>query len=241
MAGFGNGYGSECHLLRYLGRHRERLNRSICEVVSATEIRWLDFRFATSWPSEKFKNHWPDEEWLSLDFLPEENSAVVCDWKKRWPHKNKRGVINWDAVGRIEIDGTWEWILVEAKSHTGELKTDCKAKDPDSIEKIECTFSDVKSDLGAKVEADWCKKYYQYANRLAALHHLIKSNLKARLLFIYFCGDKFPKRKSVNCPKDKAGWDSALKKQARHLGLDEEHLLAQRIHKLFLPVWVNPE
>ena len=238
MATFGNGYGSECHLLRYLGRHRECLNRSVCEVVSATDVRWLDFRFATSWPGEKPESLWPDEEWKSLDFLEEQNPDVVVAWKKSWPHG--RGVMNWDAVGKIEVDGTWEWMLVEAKSHTGELHSQCGAKSKKSIGMIKNTFEKVKSTLGAKKEDDWIKGYYQYANRLAILHHLTKHNVKARLLFVYFCGDKWPKN-NKNCPKNEAGWGEALEEQAKHLGLDENHQLVQRIHKLFLPVWVDPE
>lgn len=50
MAKFGNGYGSECHLLRYLGRHRKRLDAAVCEVTGATGVHWLDFPFASVWP-----------------------------------------------------------------------------------------------------------------------------------------------------------------------------------------------
>ena len=149
--------------------------------------------------------------------------------------------MNWDAVGKIEVDGAWEWMLVEAKSHTEELKSDCGATDLRSIQKIIHTFNVVKSDLGAKQDTNWHKQYYQYANRLAVLHHLTKNNVKARLLFIYFCGDKWPPPEK-NCPKDEASWCAALEAQAEHLGLVENHrLLAERIHKLFLPVWVEPK
>lgn len=148
MAKFGNGYGSECHLLRYLGRHRDFLNRSVCEVVSAVDVHWLDFRFAKSWPGDKPESHWPDGEWKSLDFLEEENPDVCVAWKKRWPPT--RGVMNWDAVGKIEVDGSWEWILVEAKSHTTELESHCRAKSKKSIGMIKATFEEVKGDLKAE-------------------------------------------------------------------------------------------
>jgi hypothetical protein len=48
MAEMGIGYGSECHLLRYLGRHRALLDRRILEVTRADTIAWLDHPFDPS-------------------------------------------------------------------------------------------------------------------------------------------------------------------------------------------------
>ena len=142
MASIGKCYGSKYHLEYYLKKHQDIFNHLVCKAIRhSLKVCWHN------------PQNWPEKEWQSLDFLPEENSAVVCDWKERWP--SGRGVINWDAVGKIKIDRAWEWVLVEAKSHTGELKTACKAKNPCSIKMIERTFSDVKSDLGTEVEADW--------------------------------------------------------------------------------------
>lgn len=45
MAEMGAGYGSECHLLRYLGRHRNRFDYLIREKIGAEAVRWLDFHF----------------------------------------------------------------------------------------------------------------------------------------------------------------------------------------------------
>lgn len=82
MASFGNGYGSECHLLRYLGRHRGRLDAAVAQASGATDIHWLDFPFAGTWPDPRGSCRWPDTEWLSLDFLPK-GSEVVGDWRSR--------------------------------------------------------------------------------------------------------------------------------------------------------------
>jgi len=60
--GFGNGYGSECHLLRYLGRHRDRLNAEVCRETGGSDVRWLDFPFAKTWPGKKGSRQWPDAE-----------------------------------------------------------------------------------------------------------------------------------------------------------------------------------
>ena len=122
MTKFGDRYGSECHLLRYLGRHRQELDRKICQKINALHISWLDFLFR---PNAEDK--WADAEWESLDFLQDNNHPAVTAWKKKWPHG--KGIHNWDALGKIKILGQEEWLLVEAKAHTGELRSDCGAEE----------------------------------------------------------------------------------------------------------------
>jgi hypothetical protein len=60
----------------------------------------------------------------------------------------------------------------------------------------------------------------------------------ARLLFVYFVGDKFdgPSAANVDCPKDEAGWKTALSAQSEWLGLNNSHRLSNYIHQIFVPV-----
>ena len=59
MAEMGNGYGSEYHLLRWMGRHREAFDRVILETIGGnpSSIKWLDFKFNpnTTWPDAELK------------------------------------------------------------------------------------------------------------------------------------------------------------------------------------------
>lgn len=80
---------------------------------------------------------------------------------------------------------------------------------------------------------DWLNEYYQYANRLAVLNFLTQHEVPARLVFIYFTGDK---RKDGRCPETPEEWQETLSDQDQWLGLKADHLLAKRIHKIFLPV-----
>jgi hypothetical protein len=90
-AGSGS-HGSEHHLLRYLGRHRNRLNACVLETIGMGEtIDWLDFHFAAD-------KSGTDAEWKGLDFL--EDKYLQNDWTEFWPQG--RGIQNWDAVGCIE-------------------------------------------------------------------------------------------------------------------------------------------
>ncbi len=240
MGEIGYGYGSEWHLLRYMGRHREKLDGAIInETKRGERVEWLDFGF---YPNLKFF----DVELQGLGFLNDagepQYAAVFEKWRKEfWPQSGTPP--NWDAVGwLITGDKKRELILVEAKAHTGELKNPrgCGARDEGSRGQIEKALAETIKDLEAsKSVEDWCGEYYQYANRLATLYFLDKNKVPARLLLIYFCGDTFPDghlAKGDECPQDKNGWKKALTEQDERLGLPSNHRLAPYIHKIYLSV-----
>ena len=180
MAEMGDGFGSECHLLRYLGRHRNQLDQLVVAATGADSVRWLDFHF----DPEKL---WPDGEREGLDFLPEDHPALAA-WEKYWPQQGTQP--NWDAVGIVTIRGHDEWLLVEAKAHLGEVISDCRAIERGGRSKIQEALDELKQELDVPTERDWLRRHYQYANRLAVLYFLSKNDVPARLLHIYFVGDK---------------------------------------------------
>jgi hypothetical protein len=233
VAGIGNGYGSECHLLRYFGRHRCALDAEICREIGASLLRWLDCPFARTSGSPdttKKKAPWPDAEWKALDFLPGMHPARV-GWPEFWPTTGN--TLNWDAVGIATVGGTEEYVLVEAKAHTGELKSACAAKDA-GLSKIRNTFEDVKNYLGIGHEKDWLETYYQYCNRLAALTFLTRHEVPARLIMIYFTGDRRPD--AYICPANMDEWKRPLADQAAWVGFPSDHHLKQRVHEIYLPI-----
>ena len=216
------GYGSQWHLMRYLAYHRNELNRVIENATGGASISWIDFPFN---PNSELL----DDEWKGVDFLPEGDLAREA-WMKYWPRRGQ----NWDGVGKIRFGSREEWLLVEAKAHLKEIESQCQAtKGGVGLEMIEAAFRETKEAVGVDSSADWLKPYYQYANRLATLHFLTKSNVRARLLFIYFLGDK---RSHQECPSDPAGWEPALGAMYGHLGLTEQSEIEARTHKAFLPV-----
>jgi hypothetical protein len=224
MAEMGAGYGSECHLLRFMGRHRRLFDQRILTVVGCDHVDWLDFGFNSN-------KTWPDAEIESLDFLPADHAARAA-WKKFWPHG--RGIHTWDAVGQAYLDDVEEWLLVEAKANLGELRSDCGAKSARSLATIKLAFDETKRALGVPEDRDWLHGYYQFCNRLAALYFLNNRRIPARLLYIYFVGDKGDARRI--CPQGEREWQDALKAQDTHVGLPRGHKLEDRVHKLFLPI-----
>lgn len=223
MAEMGNGYGSECHLLRFMGRHRHFLDQRILAIVGGDSINWLDFGFNPN-------KTWPDAEIKSLDFLPEGHAARAA-WKGFWPHG--RGIHNWDAVGQVHLGDIEEWLLVEAKANLEELGSNCGAKPRGGLGKIERAFDETKRALGVPEDRDWLHGYYQFCNRVAVLYFLNEHDIPARLLYIYFVGDRGDARRT--CPQDEKEWEDALRAQEAHVGLPRGHKLEDRIHKLFLP------
>lgn len=224
MSKIGHGYGSEWHLLRYMGRHRDLLDERILRLLRADSVSWLDFPFRT-------RGDGHDDEWTGIDFVG--RKSLQAKWGQFWPQTGN--VQNWDAVACVKSRAGSDWLLVEAKSHLGEIKTDCSAKARGGHGQIAKAMETVKEALGVPAEADWLNGYYQFCNRVAALWFLRDAGIPARLLFIYFTGDSFPGR-TVRCPKTEAEWVRALDAQRRHVALPAKHVLSDRIHKLILPV-----
>lgn len=223
MSKIGKGYGSEYHLLRWLSKRPSDFNKKVAEQLSLSGT-------SIEWPHDENGG-----EWKGIEFLTP-TPELQAQWSKFWP--TGRGIHNWDAIGKVTGPGGAEWLLVEAKAHTNEILSDCKASNPDSIEMIQNAFLQVKNALGVDARKDWMHGCYQFANRLATLWFLQEHKISAHLLFMYFTGDKRPvspnSQWNHDCPADEEGWNDALTKQADLIGLPTVHHLSPRIHKLFL-------
>ena len=231
MGKIGYGYGSEWHLLRHLGYHREYLSSKILQLTGGSSLRWLDFGFS--------KENAPlrdDQEFLGIEFIPD--PEVQNRWKSFWPQTGNSQ--NWDAIGKIHFDQQDEWLLVEAKGHVGELKSTCGATNPTSRRKIKLVLDKTSRAFGNQIKPveNWLENYYQYANRLATLYFLMcecDPPLNARLVFIYFFGEN---RKNLHCPQNADEWLPAIERTNDWLGIDKSCELAKRVNHLLLPV--NP-
>ena len=231
MGKIGYGYGSEWHLLRYLGYHREELSNRVLEVTGGEGITWLDFGYNQTTAPLSY-----DRELVGLDFI--QDAEVIRSWKAFWPQTGNAQ--NWDAVGKINFGDHEEWLLIEAKAHLGEVVSHCGAKSEKSIAKIRlaCKKSmNVFCDRPMDVDY-WLSPYYQFANRLAVLYFLMREcepAIPANLLFIYFTGDQ---RKDGDCPKAEGEWQPVIKAVEEKLGIDTSGELYQRVEHLFISV--NP-
>ena len=225
MTKMGSGYGSEFHLLRFLGRHRDYFDKRIMSAITgAQEVCWKDYPFGRDGK---------DGRWKGMDFL-DRNPRARDEWGETWPRLGAQP--SWDAVGWVLVDGKWEWLLVEAKAHAGELKGEgSKAEPHGGYPQIETFFKSAIKNLGISANADankWIEGYYRAANLIAMLDFMMRRGETARLVFVYFCGDAVPREQ---CPQNETEWGAPLAAQSQHLGLDG-HKWENRVHQIFIPV-----
>ncbi len=235
MSTIGVGKGSEWHLLRYLGYHRAKLAQSTTTATGGQCIDWIDLESARS-P----KPLHDDSEWRAAEFL--RNPTISPLWKTYWPSSGSPQ--SWDAVGKLNHhNGTHDWLMVEAKAHVGEISSKCGATVAGSVSMIRAAFDDTATHVTGSgvITPAWLDTYYQYSNRLAVLNFLLNKctpSIPARLVFIYFCGERATKMRRCDCPASEADWQPHLAKMKAALDLDPQSPLMQRVHHVFLPV--NP-
>jgi hypothetical protein len=225
MAKIGLGYGSEFHLLRFLGRHRNQLDKQILDLLneSNTSIDWLDFNFNANADI-------PDKEFIGIEFLQnrKDYTKLKQSWKGFWPSPNNAQ--NWDAICRIQN----KWILIEAKANEQEISSTCSAS-PKSQKFISNQFDTIKKNYNISKNADWIRGYYQKANRILFLEYLRHNGIEANLLFIYFINGfmKDGIQLGVNSTND---WNLIINRQDKHLGIDNCGALKKDLFNLIIDV-----
>lgn len=210
------GKGSEFHLLRWLGRHRNEFDKRVKKLLNIENIFWLDFSFDIG-------KEIPDKELIGLSFLENEQNYqdILSLWIEEWPQTGNS--MNWDLVGYTIQDGIKTWILIEAKAHLGELRQSSKASEH-SLLKIERTLLKTAKNNGVKIIEDnpWTKQYYQHANRIYVLDLLKRSGVKAKLVNIYFIGDM--NSKSRKSPQKLQNWEVEIDKMNKYLNIEKSDL-----------------
>ena len=174
MAQIGYGYGSEFQLLRFMGRHRKKLEEIISNSIGETGVfDWKDFEY-----SSHYVNIACDSELKGLSFLKghPRYKNVFEDYKHYIPQNKWYSWQNWDAV--FTLNGVI--YLVEAKAYVNEM-SDKKNHGNASILQY---MKEMLPHL--PVSEIWLQSYYQMANRLATTALLQKHGIKAKTLCIYF-------------------------------------------------------
>ncbi|OQA91427.1 MAG: hypothetical protein BWY26_00972 [Elusimicrobia bacterium ADurb.Bin231] len=156
-------------------------------------------------------------------------------YKDFWPLRTA----HWDALAKID-DGTI--LLFESKSHTGELKSRCRANDSsiNQIKKsLKGTYDWLKNGQNQFNEHAWLNKYYQFANRLAHLYYFRgqKHMNNIWLVNIYFEND-FSLNMNSNSNKyktaDRSEWEKELNIIKEEMGLINTDMRKYGLIELFL-------
>jgi hypothetical protein len=135
-----------------------------------------------------------------------------------WP----RGGAVWDGLALAGASP----VLVEAKAHVAEFfSSPCAAEAETSRQRIAASLADCKRALGADDRSDWCRCFYQYANRLAHLWWLHRNGIEAHLLFVNFVGDA-----DMKGPDTPSAWHAVERAADYALGLPTRHALSDYVH-----------
>lgn len=241
----GLGYGSEYQLLRLLGHHRNELNRTIREKTRLKgELVWLDFpkdQKRLSLDGEYKGTEFLNEEVLSQNGIMLKNEItplLQSNWKKYWATGGN--LPNWDGIILHRNVDNEEWVIVEAKAHSGEIESKTNSG---SNQNIRNAFEKTQQRFGI-YSNHWFGKYYQLANRLAFVNFLLDNEINASLLYIYFlnggkkCQLKKEGKKATqvlvknHSVETREEWNEAIEKQYHELGINDH--TKQYISKIFV-------
>lgn len=178
------------------------------------QIKWLS-------PLEKDEYvEYSDSAFITQLGVKLEHKALGDFWPNAGPV--------WDGLAKIDKK---DILLIEAKSHIGELLSILKAKALTSLSTINQNLTQTQENLGVKSHLDWTAPFYQYTNRLAHLYFLRELNkLPAYLVFVYFINDP-----DMHGPSTREEWQGALKLMKTLLGLSR-HKLSKYMVDIFIDV-----
>lgn len=226
MAQMGLGYGSEWQLLRFLGHHRDFLNKQISAQTGIVgNFHWLDFEF-----SESSKVISGDSEIKGISFIKslglidqETYEALESEYKS-YKIERIESWQSWDAI--LVVDKAL--YLIEAKARAGELSVGLKNGGGSAAEILRYMRNLLP---GFPVSEIWMGKYYQLANRLATTSllnkHLNPKGVSVRTMTIYFVngyqkrvleGEKSYRTISKDASKD--NFKTAIFKEREDLGIN---------------------
>lgn len=229
-------YGSDWHMLRCLGWHRKRFTDHVSRSIGVSSINWLDFPLdgQGAYPPGKPIRQGP---WEKINFASKELQEKYNEF---WPGPSWHQIL--DAVGYGNGASGEELVIVDAYAHPREISFAGSSvrEDSEKGKKVREAFQETLRACGfdeaeATIQAEkWLSGCDVYAHRLAMLHFFLKQNIPARLVFLYFCGDRQPNRK--NCPQSAAEWGDTIVRVKQYLGLKGTSVLESRVHDVFVDV-----
>lgn len=209
---FGRAFaGSQRQIQTWVNLRPVELSNKTLEVLSLSpspppesKLRWV-----SPLASDRFAEY-RDEEFLCVLGLKDLSNELREFWPKGGP--------SWDALGVLNSPSGQGFVLVEAKSHSTELQSECKAKDPESLKKIQESLTKTQAWLGVSdlEPRGWMKPFYQAANRLAHLYFLRSRGIQAWLVNVYFLNDPHFGDTAPRSPED---WNAPIEAVERALGL----------------------
>lgn len=187
--------GSRLYLQQYMVDAEEKLSEMII-AASPSLLIFAANKFNIDWksPLEKCPKgefyEYRDDFLEVLDLEGERYKEAKENLREFWPKNGPQ----WDGLAVVNgINGEKGFLLVEAKAHLDETKSDLKAVSNQSINKIKKSISRTQEYYGIGTN-DWTKNYYQLGNRIAYLYFMNEIlKIPTWLVLINFTGGEYKK------------------------------------------------
>lgn len=136
----------------WVQEYTEKENKKLSEIIISSSfslMSFLDKNLKITWKSPIKDNNFYEYRDDFLEVLNNKNltEEAVKELRNFWPKNGPQ----WDGIALAEgKENKKGLLLIEAKAHTGEIKSDIKAVSTQSIDKINKAFNEVQSYMGVK-------------------------------------------------------------------------------------------
>lgn len=184
--------GSRLYLQQYMVNAKDKLSEMII-AASPSLVTFAENKAKIDWksPLEKEDFYEYRDDFLKVLGLEYETYAEAkMKLEQFWPKKGPQ----WDGLAVVNgINGQKGFLLIEAKAHLDETKSDLKAVSDESVKIIEKSISRAQGYYEIQPN-DWTKHYYQLGNRIAYLYFMNEIlNIPTWLVLINFTDGEYKK------------------------------------------------
>jgi len=162
--------GSRLYLQEYMAHAQDELSELMI-AASPSLLAFVDSKTKIEWKSPLEKENFYEyrDDFLKVLGLEQETyQEAIQALRKFWPKNGPQ----WDGLAIMAGDnGELGLLLVEAKAHITETKSDLKAESQESIDLINQSMATAQGHYGLK-QTNWTQNYYQLGNRLAYLYFM---------------------------------------------------------------------
>ncbi len=216
----------------YLQEYMEKAQDILSEMIIAASPSLLTFaanKECIDWKSPLEKSpkgefyEYRDDFLEVLDLDNERYKKAKEKLREFWPKNGPQ----WDGLAVVDgINGQKGFLLVEAKAHLNETKSDLKATSAESIKKIKESIGRTQGYYEIQPN-DWTEHYYQLGNRIAYLYFMNEIlDIPTWLVLINFTDGKYKKT-------DLHEWLKHYNHIYNNMGINHNSKLLNKIIQLF--------
>jgi len=199
--------GSKKHILEWIGDNKQALSKKVMELVDIKRLGKLE-RFEVDikdlWWFPIRKEKAEEKQIASINLMP---IGPQKNELKEWWVKYEGKTPTWDFICNCKIDEIPGIVMVEAKAHKGELKSEGKGLNVGNVaslsnqlqnhDQIGRAIAEAKGGLstfikGVNISRD---SHYQLSNRIAFAWKLASLGIPVILIYLGFYGDNYFKDK----------------------------------------------